>query len=248
MNIGAAKIADTPEQFDVVVMPNLYGDVISDIAAQISGSVGLAGSANIGEELQCLKPSTVRHPILQEKFSQSFRAAACRHHDVESFGWKWGGRQNPQRLAENHRRWYPYSIFTNQEWVKENVGTKEFALAVIQRLGRTPILLVNSCGGKQKPLQLPAIHVNPKPKELVSVLMSLSIGMVIRQMNWLKRWKNRTNDMQLSMITNRGIKVWPDGFPETFVPTIGGADSSSAWSKKLKNMLSWRSKMHSITT
>ena len=28
--IGAAKIADTPEQFDVVVMPNLYGDVISD--------------------------------------------------------------------------------------------------------------------------------------------------------------------------------------------------------------------------
>jgi isocitrate dehydrogenase len=50
IDIGAAKLADTPEAFDVIVTTNLYGDIISDIAAQISGSVGLAGSANIGEE------------------------------------------------------------------------------------------------------------------------------------------------------------------------------------------------------
>ena len=51
VDIGAAKLADTPEAFDVVVMPNLYGDILSDVAAQIAGSVGLAGSANIGEEV-----------------------------------------------------------------------------------------------------------------------------------------------------------------------------------------------------
>ena len=50
IDIGAAKMAYTPEIFDVIVMPNLYGDVLSDVAAQITGSVGLAGSANIGEE------------------------------------------------------------------------------------------------------------------------------------------------------------------------------------------------------
>src|SRR5690606_19922538 len=49
IDIGMAKIADTPEQFDVIVMPNLYGDIASDVAAQIAGSVGLAGSANIGD-------------------------------------------------------------------------------------------------------------------------------------------------------------------------------------------------------
>jgi isocitrate dehydrogenase len=49
VDIGAAKLADTPEAFDVIVMPNLYGDILSDVAAQITGSVGLAGSANIGE-------------------------------------------------------------------------------------------------------------------------------------------------------------------------------------------------------
>src|SRR3990167_6956127 len=48
VDIGAAKLADTPEAFDVIVMPNLYGDILSDVAAQIAGSVGLAGSANIG--------------------------------------------------------------------------------------------------------------------------------------------------------------------------------------------------------
>src|SRR3981081_257121 len=49
VDIGAAKMADTPNAFDVIVMPNLYGDILSDVAAQIAGSVGLAGSSNIGE-------------------------------------------------------------------------------------------------------------------------------------------------------------------------------------------------------
>ena len=51
LDIGAAKMADTPENFDVIVMANLYGDVLSDVAAQIAGSVGLAGSSNIGEKV-----------------------------------------------------------------------------------------------------------------------------------------------------------------------------------------------------
>lgn len=48
IDIGSAKMSDTPEEFDVIVTLNLYGDIISDIAAQIAGSVGLAGSSNIG--------------------------------------------------------------------------------------------------------------------------------------------------------------------------------------------------------
>src|SRR5271154_5700358 len=50
VDIGAAKMADTPEDFDVIVMPNLYGDILADVAAQSAGSVGLAGSSNIGEK------------------------------------------------------------------------------------------------------------------------------------------------------------------------------------------------------
>src|SRR5256885_9858972 len=65
VDIGAAKLADTPEIFDVLVMPNLYGDVLSDVAAQIAGSVGLAGSANIGEHVamfEAIHGSAPRRP------------------------------------------------------------------------------------------------------------------------------------------------------------------------------------------
>lgn len=49
VDIGAAKLANKPELFDVIVLPNLYGDILSDVAAEISGSVGLVGSVNIGD-------------------------------------------------------------------------------------------------------------------------------------------------------------------------------------------------------
>ena len=61
VDIGAAKLADTPEAFDVVVMPNLYGDILSDVAAQIAGSVGLAGSCQHRRACaRCSKRSTAR--------------------------------------------------------------------------------------------------------------------------------------------------------------------------------------------
>src|SRR5690606_24987824 len=50
VDIGSAFLADRPGTLDVIVTENLYGDIISDIAAQITGSVGLAGSANIGDD------------------------------------------------------------------------------------------------------------------------------------------------------------------------------------------------------
>ena len=51
IDIGTALVATHPERFDVIVTENLYGDIISDVAAQVAGSVGLAGSANIGNQM-----------------------------------------------------------------------------------------------------------------------------------------------------------------------------------------------------
>ncbi|CAG0912013.1 unnamed protein product, partial [Cyprideis torosa] len=48
IDIGSALLAQQPQRFDVVVTLNLYGDIISDITAQIAGSVGLGGSSNVG--------------------------------------------------------------------------------------------------------------------------------------------------------------------------------------------------------
>jgi isocitrate dehydrogenase len=50
IDIGTARLANNPEIFDVIVTSNLYGDIISDVASEISGSVGMSGSSNIGED------------------------------------------------------------------------------------------------------------------------------------------------------------------------------------------------------
>ena len=43
------KLVQRPEQFDVLVAPNLYGDIISDLCAGPVGGLGFAPSANIGD-------------------------------------------------------------------------------------------------------------------------------------------------------------------------------------------------------
>ena len=43
------KLVQKPEQFDVLVAPNLYGDIISDLCAGLVGGLGFAPSANIGD-------------------------------------------------------------------------------------------------------------------------------------------------------------------------------------------------------
>jgi 3-isopropylmalate dehydrogenase len=46
----AAKLVRHPERFDVVLATNFYADILSDLASEISGSLGLAGSVNAGDE------------------------------------------------------------------------------------------------------------------------------------------------------------------------------------------------------
>ncbi len=47
----AARLARDPERFDVVLATNFYADILSDLASELSGSLGLAGSINAGETL-----------------------------------------------------------------------------------------------------------------------------------------------------------------------------------------------------
>jgi isocitrate dehydrogenase (NAD+) len=46
------KLANNPNQFDVMVMPNLYGDIVSDLCAGLIGGLGLTASGNIGKDCE----------------------------------------------------------------------------------------------------------------------------------------------------------------------------------------------------
>ncbi len=84
VDIGAAKMADTPEAFDVIVMPNLYGDVLSDVAAQIAGSVGLAGSSNIGDQCAMFEATTAARRAAPAEPREPVRPPARSRFDARS--------------------------------------------------------------------------------------------------------------------------------------------------------------------
>src|SRR5207247_8904861 len=139
VDIGAAKMANTPEAFDVNVMPNLYGDILSDVAAQIAGSVGLAGSANVGDK--CAMFEAI-HGSAPRRAGQNL---------ANPSGLLLGSVlmlvhiNQPEAAARVHNAWlrtiedgvHTYDIFTDGVST-EKVGTREFAAAVIARLGQHP--------------------------------------------------------------------------------------------------------------
>lgn len=221
VDIGAAKLADTPEIFDVIVMPNLYGDVLSDVAAQIAGSVGLAGSANIGEHVSMFEAI---HGSAPRRAGQNL---------ANPSGLLLGAVMMLVHISETavaervHNAWlrtiedgiHTYDIYEEGK-SREKVGTKEFAAAVAQRAGQTPqtLKVAKYKSGEELPVtaKAPARTQTRARKELVGVDVFL---------DWTKGSANDLGDAliklngdgaKLEMMSNRGVKVWPGGHAETF--------------------------------
>ncbi|CAN5775860.1 NADP-dependent isocitrate dehydrogenase [soil metagenome] len=226
VDIGAAKMADTPENFDVIVMPNLYGDILSDVAAQIAGSVGLAGSANIGENISMFEAI---HGSAPRRAGQNL---------ANPSGLFLGSIMMLVHIGQTdvaaaaHNAWirtiedgvHTYDIF--KEGVsKEKVGTKEFAEAVVARLGQKPETLKTV---EYKPVaeileadKRPIYSIRePQQKDLVGVDVFINwwngsfygagneLGPEIEKLNF--------DGLKLVMISNRGTKVYPNGHSDTF--------------------------------
>jgi isocitrate dehydrogenase len=218
IDIGAAKMADTPEAFDVIVMPNLYGDVLSDVAAQITGSVGLAGSANIGEECAMFEAihgsaprragQNVANPsgLLQGAIMMLNHIGQSDVAEKVQNAW----------LKTMEDGYHTYDIYKDGT-SKKKVGTMEFAKMVIDNLEKVPSLLLPVKYSGNSAMHLPKYQRKPPlNKELVGVDIFVHWpGTNPNKLaDILKKIENKK--VELSMITNRGIKVWPDGFSETF--------------------------------
>ena len=217
IDIGAARLADTPEMFDVVVMPNLYGDVVSDITAQISGSVGLAGSSNIGESVAMFEAIHGSAPDIAGQNianpSGLLRGAVMMLNHI-------GQQDVAEKVINAWACTIEDGIHTADIYKKEvsnqKVGTKEFAEAVVERLGQKPKYLKPAIFAADVKLNLPAYKRRPKSLKVlkgVDVFVDWDGGKVD---NLAMKLKNLESDIKLSMITNRGVKVWPEGFDETF--------------------------------
>lgn len=218
VDIGAAKLADNPAQFDLIVMPNLYGDILSDVAAEIAGSVGLAGSANIGEH--CAMFEAI-HGSAPRRAGQDL---------ANPSGLLLGGVQmlvhvGQADVAERvHNAWlktiedgvHTYDIFTAGVSTQK-VGTQAFAAEVIARLGQRPTTLRAADYAARPTMRLPTwTRKPPAKKEIVGIDVFVHAPGVAADALAAKMKESVFGPYELAMITNRGVKVWPGGLPETF--------------------------------
>lgn len=217
VDIGAAKLADTPEAFDVVVLPNLYGDILSDVGAQIAGSVGLAGSANIGDSVAMFEAI---HGSAPRRAGQDV---------ANPSGLMLGAVQMLVHIGQGdvaatmHNAWLrtiedgiaTYDIF-DPEVSSEKVGTSGFADAIVARLGQSPRKLPPAEYADRPPIKVEVERRPPAERRRVGVDVfvadrSSSPDALGEQLDAAAGG----HELSLTMISNRGQKVWPGGAAET---------------------------------
>lgn len=217
VDIGFARLAATPEVYDVIVTANLYGDILSDIAGQIAGSIGLSGSANIGD-----------HAAMFEAVHGSAPKHAGKN-TANPSGLLLGAIAMLVHIHQNeaatriHNAWLTTlekGIHTSDIFVPstshQKVGTQQFGDAVIKHLGQTPQTLTSVSYTPQKSSpRHTALQPLTTKRELVGVDVFISSHSAVQTLASTLAALN-TPSLSLSQIFNRGATVWPDPLPETY--------------------------------
>jgi isocitrate dehydrogenase len=219
IDIGSALLADTPQNFDVIVTLNLYGDIISDIAAQVAGSVGLCGSSNIGDLCAMFEAIHGSAPDIAGKDianpSGLINGAIMMLVHI-------GQQDIAEKIQNAWLKTLEDGIHTadiyRQATSTKKVGTQAFAKAVIERLGQVPqhFKPAKFSNETMRPVELKNSVSFSAKKELVGfdIFVDWNAGSPDDLANSVKNTADES--AKLTFISNRGVKVWPDGLPETF--------------------------------
>lgn len=218
IDIGAARVAAMPESMDVIVTLNLYGDILSDIAAQVAGSVGLAGSANIGADAAMFEAVHGSAPDIAGKdiANPSGLLIAAIQMLVHLGLGSHAERIRNAWLCTLEDGIHTADIYRATTSARK-VGTAAFADAVIERLDRIP-QNTKRATYQDRPIALNLAATPQQHKELIGVDVFLDWDEADRDPNRLAEQLAAVDGggLNLMMITNRGVKVYPDGLPETF--------------------------------
>ena len=217
VDIGMARVAADPEAFDVIVTPNLYGDIVSDIAAEIAGSVGLAPSANIGEHMSVFEAI---HGSAPDIAGQNIANPSGMLLSAVKMLAHLGLGESAELIHNAWLRTIEDGIHTpdiyNASFTTTKVGTDEFADAVVRRLGER----AHNLGSAHYPRG--PLKTTPQPAKVESERQLVGVDFFLQSRDAVtvlaaKLQSTGWNSIfELQMITNRGVQVWPQGMPETF--------------------------------
>jgi isocitrate dehydrogenase len=213
----AMQLVVRPNVFDVIVMTNLQGDIISDLCAGLVGGLGFAPSANIGDHISIFEAVHGTAPDIAGKNIANPTAlllsglAMLRHL----------GFMENAALIENAL------LFTLEQGVhtgdfgdksKPAVNTTEFAQAIINNFGRVPQHGMKPSLPNQEVttavchLDRNAMMVSKEPEEEKIVGVDMFIESLEQPEKIAEKCQHHGGvKFKLINISNRGTQVWPTG-------------------------------------
>jgi isocitrate dehydrogenase len=211
IDIGTARLAAKPEIFDVIVTMNLYGDIISDVAAEISGSVGLAGSANIGKDYAMFEAIHGSAPDIAEKDIANptglLNAAIMMLVHI-------GQNEVAGKIRNALYKTIEDGLHTADVYIegnsKKKVGTKEFTQEVIARLGEKPAKLPIANFSMTKQTAIKSEKIN----QITSVKSFIGFDLFI---DWQSEFDDllallktmESEKLEVKMVSAKGLMLWP---------------------------------------
>jgi isocitrate dehydrogenase len=214
----AMRLVDRPQEFEVVVLTNLQGDIMSDLCAGLVGGLGFAPSANVGDNISIFEAVHGTAPDITGK-----------------------GIANPTSLLLSGLMMLRYLGFVKEAADIENalrytleqgmhtgdfgdksipsIGTEAFASAIIANLGQKPRLskpreAVEGVALFTKPIAPLKQKMMKAPDNAVKKIVGVDffieselLGSEIAD----KIQPHLASNQKLIMISNRGTMVWPSG-------------------------------------
>ncbi len=220
IDIATARVAAKPQIFDVIVTTNLYGDIISDVAAEISGSVGLAGSANIGDNYAMFEAIHGSAPDIanQDIANPSGLLQACIMM-LKHIGYNKDAAKIRNALYKTIEDGIHTADIYNKNSSVKKVGTKDFTKAIIDNLESSPRSLAIADFGDDNYIEVAKNNKNDidsinikhqKNTEKSLIGFDLFIDYNENFESLLKILQNLESDIfEIKTISCKGLLLWP---------------------------------------
>ena len=205
IDIGAAKLATQPQNFDVVVTLNLYGDIVSDIVAEVSGSVGLAASANIGEVASMFEAIHGTAPdIAGQGIANPSGLILASVLMLQHLGLV----EHAELIYNAWAATIEAGIHTRDIAISKSVSSQEFTDAVISNLGNQPKTLKKASFKAKLDLNKAlAKNYQFEEKNFEGVDVFIEFRGPVEQL--AEKLILSQQNFSLKLISNRGLLIWP---------------------------------------
>ena len=210
IDIGAAMLATAPELFDIIVLPNFYGDILSGILAKMCGSLEICASINIGDEYATF--GTVHGPEFNIANNGSANPSALLLAAIQML--------NYLNLSEYAANIYNAWLSTIEEglhtedifqsgYSRKKLTIEDFTKEVSKRLGKK-IAFTNKSVFFQNAISVPSYSDQKRSNQRKLVGVDITVFSDIGIGDFFDK-VSHTNEanLHLKVIMNRGVQIWP---------------------------------------